>query len=177
MAGRSLNIKDIAYIAMLAALCVLATLIKIPFGSGAMVHLGTAMVFTSGILFGGVYTGWGAAIGSAFYDLLMGFSPYTLWSFVIKGIAGYLVGVIAMGPFPNYGPKASRAGFFRIVFACFVGAMWTLLGYILAWWSVSGSLTVALTNIPASLLTSAVGFVVAMLLYPRLRGYVEEKFK
>lgn len=176
MSGRSLNVKDVAYISMLAALCVLATFIKIPFGSGAMVHLGTAMVFTSGILFGGVYAGWGAAIGSAFYDLLMGFSPYTLWSFFIKGIAGYLVGMIAMGSFPNYGPRANRAGVLRIVFACFIGAMWTLVGYIFAWWSVIGSLSVALANIPASLLTSAVGFVVAMLLYPRLRGYVEEKF-
>lgn len=177
MANRSLNVKDVAYIAVLAALCVLATFIKIPFGSGAMVHLGTGMVFTSGILFGGVYAGWAAAIGSAFYDLLMGFSPYTFWSFFIKGIAGYLVGMIAMGPFPNYNKTSARAGFLRIVLACFVGAMWTLAGYIVAWWSVIGSLSVALANIPASLLTSSVGFVVAMLLYPRLRGYVEQNFR
>ena len=63
MTNRRLNVKDVAYISVLAALCVLATFIKIPFGSGAMVHLGTGMVFTSGILFGGVYAGWAAAIG------------------------------------------------------------------------------------------------------------------
>ena len=62
MTNRSLNVKDLAYISVLAALCVLATFIKIPFGSGAMVHLGTGMVFTSGILFGGVYAGWAAAV-------------------------------------------------------------------------------------------------------------------
>ena len=33
MANRSLNVKDVAYISVLAALCVLATFIKIPFGS------------------------------------------------------------------------------------------------------------------------------------------------
>ena len=84
MTNRKLNVKDVAYISVLAALCVLATFIKIPFGSGAMAHLGTGMVFTSGILFGGVYAGWAAAIGSAFYDLLLGFSPYTFWSFFIN---------------------------------------------------------------------------------------------
>ena len=82
-----------------------------------------------------------------------------------------------MGPFPAYGKTSARAGFLRIVLACFVGAMWTLMGYILAWWSVIGSLSVALANIPASLLTSGVGFVVAMLLYPRLRGYIEQNFR
>lgn len=175
MSDRRLNVKDVAYISMLAALCVLATFIKIPFGSGAMVHLGSATVFTAGILFGGVYAGWGAAIGSAFYDLLMGFSPYTFWSFFIKGIAGYLVGMIAMGAYPDY-EGASRAGIFRVTLACFIGAMWTLLGYVVAWWSVIGSLSVALANIPASLLTSAVGFIVTMLIYKRLRIYVETKF-
>ncbi|MEG0797440.1 MAG: ECF transporter S component [Acidaminococcaceae bacterium] len=171
-----LRTKDVVYIGMLAGVCVLATFIKIPFGSGAMVHLGTGMIFTSGILFGGVYTGWAAALGSAFYDLLLGFSPYTLWSFLIKGSAGFLVGTIARGLWPTRGSKTFRPSFLRIVLACFVGAMWTLVGYIFAWWFVLGSFTVALANIPASLLTSAVGFVVAMLLYPRLKGYVEDKF-
>lgn len=174
--SKKFTIKDMVFISVLAAMCVIATFIKIPFGSGAMVHLGTAMVFTSGILFGGVYAGLGAAIGSAFYDLLMGFSPYTLWSFIIKGGAGFIVGLIATGMWPNSRGNGQSSGIVRNVFACFVGAMWTLLGYILAWWAIIGSFTVALTNITASLLTSAVGFVVTMLIYPRLKLYVGKYF-
>ncbi|MBP8035951.1 MAG: ECF transporter S component, partial [Negativicutes bacterium] len=52
---------------------------------------------------------------------------------------------------------------------CLVAAAWTLGGYVLAWWQVTGSLTVAISNIPASLLTSAAGLPIALLLAPRLR--------
>ena len=84
------DIRDTVTIGVLAGMCAIATSIKIPLGIGAMVHLGTAFMFTVAIMFGGVYAGLSAAIGSAFFDLLMGFSPYTPWSFFIKGIAGFI---------------------------------------------------------------------------------------
>lgn len=84
MQQRKIELRDIVIIGMLAAICVIATTIKIPYGHGAMVHLGTAAIFTIGIVFGGVYAGLAAAIGTAFFDLMMGFSPYTIWSFFIK---------------------------------------------------------------------------------------------
>ena len=89
---RKFTIRDLVTSSVFASLCAIATSIKIPFGVGAMVHLGTAFIFTIGIVFGGVYAGLAGAIGSAFYDLLMGFSPYTLWSFFIKGIAALVSG-------------------------------------------------------------------------------------
>ena len=92
---RRLTIKDTITIGVLAGMCAIATSLKIPLGVGAMVHLGTAFMFTVAIVQGGVYAGLSAAIGSAFFDLLMGFSPYTPWSFFIKGIAGLLAGTIA----------------------------------------------------------------------------------
>ena len=39
-----------------------------------MVHLGTAFLYTIAIIFGGVYAGLAGAIGSAFFDMMMGFS-------------------------------------------------------------------------------------------------------
>ncbi|MGI6705831.1 MAG: ECF transporter S component [Clostridia bacterium] len=64
---KEFSIRDIVRIGMLAALCIVATMIKIPYGHGAMVHLGTAAIFTFAILFGGVYAGLAGAIGSAFF--------------------------------------------------------------------------------------------------------------
>lgn len=157
--------RNMVTIGMLASLCVIATFIKIPFGAGAMVHLGSAFIFTAAGIFGGVYTGLAAAIGSALYDLLMGFSPYTLWSFFIKGVAGLIAGYIAVGMYPQYRAYSLSRHLLAIVLA----AAWTLGGYLLAWWQVIGSFTVALANAPASLLTSLVGLVVALLLTPMLR--------
>lgn len=169
---RGFEIKDTVTIGVLAGMCAIATSIKIPLGVGAMVHLGTAFLFTVAITWGGVYAGLSAAIGSAFFDLLMGFSPYTPWSFVIKGIAGLIAGVIAHGLWPrddNSSPVAGGRWMLRAVSGCVVAAIWTLGGYIVAWWQVTGSLAVAFANVPASLLTSSVGLIVALFLAPRLQ--------
>lgn len=166
------TIRDTVTIGVLSGMCAIATSIKIPLGVGAMVHLGTAFMFTVAMTFGGVYAGLSAAIGSAFFDLLMGFSPYTPWSFVIKGIAGLIAGVIAHGFWPRpaaESPMIKGKWVVRSVLGCLAAAAWTLGGYIIAWWQVTGSLAVAFANIPASLLTSSVGFVVALLLAPRLQ--------
>ena len=165
---RSLTLRDTVTIGILAAMCTIATTLQIPFGVGAMVHLGTAFLFTAAISFGGIYAGLSGAIGSAFFDLLMGFSPYTPWSFIIKGISGLIAGTIAHGLWPRpYNPDAPWL--LRSLAACVIAAAWTLGGYIIAWWQVTGSLSVAFANSPGSLLTSGVGLVVALFLAPRLR--------
>jgi uncharacterized membrane protein len=169
---RKLDVRDIVFIGVLSSMCTIATTIKIPFGVGAMVHLGSAFLYTMGIIFGGVYAGLAGAIGSGFYDLLMGFSPYTLWSFVIKGIAGLIVGVVAKGLWPEVTASSHGAGsklFVRAFFACILAALWTLCGYILAWWYVTDSFATALGNIPSSLMTSGAGLIIALILGPKLR--------
>ncbi len=170
---RKLTVRDIVFIGVLAGMCAVATSFKIPFGVGAMVHLGTGFLFTVGICFGGIYAGLAGAIGSAFYDLIMGFSPYTAWSFVIKGTAGLVVGTVAKGLWPT--PVVSGKGnnwIWRAVLGCILAATWTLGGYIVAWWQVTGSLAIAFANIPSSLMTSGVGLIVAMILSPKLRRSV-----
>ncbi len=169
---RKLSTRDIVFIGIFAALCVIATTVKIPLITGGMVHLGTACLFTVAILFGGVYAGLSGAIGSAFFDLMMGFSPYTLWSFVIKGGAGFIAGLIAKGLWPDQSLQRNsltRSWLLKAVLGCIVAAGWTLGGYFLAWWQVTGSLSIALGNLPSSLITSGVGTVVALFLAARLR--------
>ena len=170
---RNLKTKDLVTVSVLAAMCTIATAVKIPFGVGAMVHLGSAFIFTIGIVFGGIYAGLAGAIGSAFYDLIMGFSPYTIWSFFIKGISGLIVGVVAKGLWPErksyISAMTTNRWILRAALGCIAAAAWTLAGYIVAWWQVTGSLTIAFGNMPSSLMTSGVGLVVALLLASRLR--------
>ena len=153
---KGFTVRDIVITGMLAAVCTIATTIKIPYGNGAMVHLGTAALFVSSILFGGIRGGLAAAIGSSLFDIIMGFSPYTLWSFFIKGIAGLIAGSIA-----NSGDAKGR-NIVKNIIACVAAAAWTLAGYMAAWTAVAGKFEVAVTNIPSSLMTSAAGFIVAL---------------
>ncbi len=157
------NTRYIIYVGMFSALCTVATFIKVPFGNGAMVHLGSAMIFTLAILFGGKYAGPAGAIGCALFDLLLGFSPYTLWSFFIKGVAGFLAGSIAHSK-GNNGNKLSLN-----IVALLVASLWTLVGYIGAWTIVIGSFEAALLNIPSSLMSSSMGMIIAIPLSIMLR--------
>ncbi len=169
MEKRVFTVRDMVFSGVLAAICAVATTIKVPLGVGAMVHLGTAAIYTTRILFGGVYAGLAGAIGSALFDLTMGFSPYTLWSFIIKGGAGFIVGFVAHGVWPK---RVEKNWLLRAIGGCILAATWTLGGYILAWWQVTGSLTVAIGNIPASLLTSGAGLVIALIISPKMRKLV-----
>ena len=118
--------------------------------------MGTAMLYTVAIVFGGDYAMIAGAIGSGLFDLIQGFSAYTLWSFFIKGIAGYVVGRISHANGKN-GDNAAMN-----ILACIVGAAWTLAGYIVAWSFVIGDYRVALANTPSSLISSLVGMAVAL---------------
>jgi uncharacterized membrane protein len=168
---RKFTTRDLVYVSIFAAMCTIGTFIKIPFGVGAMVHLGTGVMFTIAIIYGGVYAGLAGALGSALFDLVMGFSFYTLWSFFIKGIAGLIAGLLAKGLWPEATakPAPNKTWLFRAFGGCLLAALWTLSGYVLAWWQVTGSLATAVSNIPSSLMTSVAGIIVALVLAAKLR--------
>ena len=150
-----LSTRDIVYIGFIAALCAVATTIRIEIPGGAMVHL--------------------AAIGSALFDLFGGHTQYIVFSFFIKGIAGLIVGGMTAGYLPPSITKPT-ASFGRILVALIIGAIWTALGYFLAWWFVLESAVVAASKIQYSLITSAAGIVVAIVLTPKLQSVVRRLF-
>ena len=150
------SLYDIVIVGLLAALTAIGTLIKIPYGQGAMIHLGTATLFTAAILFGGVRAGLAGAIASALVDIFSGFFLYTVWSFIIKGIAGLIVGSIA------HSAGSRGKSIIKNIIACILGALWTLGGYLVAWTAVIGKFEAALANAPSSIITSSVGIVIAI---------------
>jgi len=158
-----LKTRDIVYIGFIAALCAVATTIRIEIPGGAMVHLGSAALFTSSILFGGLYGGLGAH------------TQYIVFSFFIKGIAGLIVGGMTAGYLPPSITKPT-ATFTRILIALIIGTIWTAFGYFLAWWFVLESAAVAASKIQYSLITSAAGIVVAIILTPKLQSVVRRLF-
>lgn len=159
----NLSVRDIVYIGVLSALCAIATSILIPLPNGAMVHLGSAALFTIAALFGGMYGALAGAIGSALFDLVMGHSAYTLFSIVIKGLAGLFVGLILVGmrPRPFYQLTYSLG---KLILALIIGSVWTAFGYCIAWAYVLNSMTAATIRLPASFLTSGVGCVITLFL-------------
>ncbi len=89
---------DLIITALLIALVFVATVflnIKLPFGNGGLVHLGTAMLFIASILFGPKKGAIAGAVGMGLFDI---FSGWTLWApmtIVARGLQGFIVGKIS----------------------------------------------------------------------------------
>lgn len=165
--------KDIIYIGLLSAICMVATTIKVDLPNGSMAHLGSAALFTLSAVFGGLYGGLAGALGSGLFDLVMGHSQYTVFSIVIKGFAGVIVGLLTVG-FAPFNKKA-HPSMGRVLFAMIIGAIWTAAGYYVAWAVVLNSYHAAFVRLPASFITSGVGIAVAIFLIPVLRRIVRQK--
>jgi len=110
-------------------------------------------------------------IGSALFDLFGGHTQYIVFSFFIKGIAGLIVGGMTAGYLPPSINKPT-ASFSRILVALIIGAIWTAFGYFIAWWFVLNSAAVAASKIQYSLITSAAGIIVAIVLTPKLKKLI-----
>lgn len=90
---------DLSIIAMLSTLVFVATLglnIKLPLpGNGGLIHLGTAMLFISSILFGPKKGAYAGAIGLGLFDLVGGWVIWAPITIVARALQGYIVGKIA----------------------------------------------------------------------------------
>lgn len=88
---------DLVIVAMLSALIFVATNlnIKLPFGQGGLIHLGTSMLFISALLFGPKKGALAGAIGMGIFDIVGGWLVWAPITIVARLLQGYIVGKIA----------------------------------------------------------------------------------
>lgn len=88
----------VAFTGMMMALVFLGTfIIKIPTPlTSGYVHLGDAFVLLSGLILGPLFGALAAGLGSAFADILGGYVPWALPTFIIKGSMAAIMGYIAL---------------------------------------------------------------------------------
>ncbi len=170
-----LSTKDIIYIGLLAAVCAVATTIRIPGPNGAMIHFGSAAAYLIALTFGGYYGALAGAIGSAFFDMFMGLSHYTIFSLIIKGTTGLLLGYMTVGLQPPT-VETPNLTFLKILIGTVTASIIAAIGWFFAWWIVIQSATIAYGLIPFTLLTSAVGIICALLAGPKLQKIVRTFF-
>lgn len=151
--------KRLVVIALLAAVCYVGTLIniRIPIGlTQSMIHLGTTAIFVAAVLIG-KDAGFAGAIGCAVFDLLNGFAAYTIQTFIIKGLTGYVAGTIA---FSN-GKKGNSFKYNLIAFVS--GGLVSLIGYFLNNLLFLGKTwAVAISSLSTSLVTTTLGIIIAI---------------
>ena len=161
-----ISIKEIAISGLLIAMVFIATMfinIRLPISiNGGLIHLGNVILFTVSIVFGKQKGAIAGAFGMGLFDILSGWATWAPFTFVIRGVMGFLIGSIA-----NYKDKEGKS-FLLNLLAIAVGSVWMIAGYYLAEAILYGNWITPATSIPGNIAQLVIGLV-ALILVPALR--------
>lgn len=129
---KSISTRRIVLNGIMIALVFLATyMIKIPAGPG-YVNIGDAAIMIVAVILGkntGLIAG---AVGSCLADIFGGYFIYAPVTFIVKGIEGYVIGIIAARAANNNNVDRNRNGDEIRLLAIIAGAVVMIVGYFLA---------------------------------------------
>ena len=146
--------------AMLITLVFVSTFfinIKLPIAAnGGLVHLGSAMLFVIAILFGPKKGAIAGAFGMALFDLFSGWTLWAPFTFLARGLQGWIIGKIAWSSGRN-----GQSTAFNIL-AVVVSVPFMLFGYYICERVLYDSWIIPLASIPGNLVQNSVGLIVAI---------------
>ena len=147
--------KEMVLTGLSIALVFVATLfinIRLPIGQGGLIHLGNVPLFLVAIIFGKKMGAAAGAFGMGLFDLMGGWTPWAPATFVIVGLMGYTVGVIAE-------KKDDTIGYgIAIAMACII----KVAGYYVAEALIYGNWIQPVMSIPGNLVQIGVAAVVVL---------------
>lgn len=156
----SVRTFDLIITSMLIALIFVATSmlnIKLPItANGGLVHLGTAILFISSILFGPKKGAIAGAVGMGLFDLV---GPWILWTpitVLARGLQGYIVGKIAWSKGRNGSSLALN------IIATLVSIPFMISVYYLGEAIIFKSWIIPAASIPGNIVQNVVGLCVAI---------------
>ncbi len=118
---KKLNTRILSYLALFIAFTAVATYIHFPGPGTSYFNLGEVAIYIIALTFGRKAGGLAGAVGSALIDILLGYSIWAPFTFIIKGLEGYLIGKLA-----------EEGNWKRNVLAIIVGGHIMILGYALS---------------------------------------------
>lgn len=151
---------DLVVTSMLISLVFVATLllnIKLPItANGGLVHLGTGMLFVVSMVFGPKKGAIAAAVGMGLFDLVSGWTLWAPFTFLTRGLQGYIVGKIAWSNGRN--GTSSRFNLFAMI----ASVPFMLGGYYICEMVLFSSWIIPAASIPGNIVQNVVGICVAL---------------
>lgn len=144
---------------MSALVCVATLLIRIPNPMGGYFNIGDVMVFVSALTFGPIVGGVAGGIGSSLADLI-GFPVFVVPTLVIKGVEGFLAGLIT-----------NKKSIFRDILAVTAAGVEMVIGYFMVevyLWGIGDAILEIPGNIGQIVIGGLVGIPIAVILRKRL---------
>ena len=138
---------------MIALVCIATMVIQIPMpGTNGYVNIGDSVIFISSILFGPITGMIAGGVGSALADILSGYAHWAIFTLVIKGLEGYLVGVLIR----------KHITITKSIFSTGIGTIVMVIGYFIAGIILKGSVIISAASIPGNLIQGIVSMVIAI---------------
>lgn len=166
---RKIGAKDLVQSALLIALVYISTAfinIRLPIiASGGLVHLGTVMLIVSAIVFGKNKGAIAGAVGMAIFDLASMWTVWAPFTFVIRGIMGYIIGVIAYSK-----DKEGNSILFNTI-GVVIASIWMIAGYYITEVILYGNWAAPLSSIPGNLTQITVGLLLGLPIAKVLKKY------
>jgi uncharacterized membrane protein len=163
--------KDMVLTALLTALVFVATAfinIRLPFlSNGGLVHLGTVMLFITSIVFGKEKGAIAGAVGMAIFDLSSGWALWAPFTFIIRGIMGYMVGAIA------WSKRRDGSNFIVNIVAIILSGVWMIFGYYTSEVILYGNWITPVGSIPGDVIQILMGLILGLPIAKALKRYVK----
>ncbi|SDK13658.1 ECF transporter S component [Natronincola ferrireducens] len=165
--SQSSKTKDLVLTALLTALVFVATKFinfQLPFSiHGGLIHLGNTMLFAVAIVFGAKKGAISGAFGMGLFDLVSGWVIWAPFTFIIRGVMGWLIGRIANDKGRN------GTSFKWNIIGILVSSIWMIVGYYIAEVIIYGNWFTPLTAIPGDITQIILGIILGMPLVAALK--------
>ncbi|RDY24601.1 ECF transporter S component [Romboutsia maritimum] len=138
---------------MIALVCIATMVVQIPTpGTNGYVNVGDCVIFISSILFGPITGMLAGGLGSSLADILNGYSHWALFTLIIKGFEGYLVGIMIK----------NNSTIAKNLLATTLGCIVMVLGYFIAGAILKGSFIISAASIPSNVIQGIISMVIAV---------------
>ena len=138
---------------MIALVCMATMVIQIPIPmTEGYVNIGDSIIFVTSILFGPISGMIAGGFGSALADILTGYSHWALFTLLIKGFEGYIVGIIVR----------KNTNLIKNILATSLGVIIMVSGYLLAGTFLQGSFIVALGSVSSNMIQGTVSIIIGI---------------
>lgn len=159
MSRRAFDPRVIAVTAIMTAVVfVLTRVVQVPTPAKGYIHLGDAGIFFSAFAFGpwiGAVTG---GLGTGLADITSGYPQWAIFSFLIHGLQGWVVGWTS----------TKWRGAVGLILPTLLGGVIVVVGYFFAGMILSG-IGAAIAEVPLNTLQVAAGALLGVPLYVAVR--------
>ncbi|MEG0857508.1 MAG: ECF transporter S component [Terrisporobacter sp.] len=168
---KGINTRDLVETALLIALVFVATRfinIRLPIASsGGLVHLGNTMLFISSIVFGKKKGALAGAFGMGLFDLLSEWAMWAPFTFVVRGVMGYVIGSIA------WSNEKRGNNTLTNILAIIISGVWMIFGYYVTEMILYGNHIQALASIPGNVTQIVIGIIIGVPVAKILKKHIK----